>query len=107
MNNLFSSLPDHLPQELVETLLETESLRIERIVSRGHTSPTDDWYDQRQHEWVILLRGAAELRFEADPETRRLQAGDYLNIPAGARHRVEWTHPDQPTIWLAIHYRGG
>jgi cupin 2 domain-containing protein len=33
-----------------------------------------------------------------------MMAGSYLNIPAHRRHRVEWTDPQQPTIWLLIHY---
>jgi cupin 2 domain-containing protein len=27
-----------------------------------------------------------------------------VNIPAHLRHRVEWTTPVEPTVWLAIHY---
>ena len=34
-----------------------------------------------------------------------LRPGDYVEIPAHARHRVTWTDPDQATVWLAIHYR--
>jgi len=25
-------------------------------------------------------------------------------IPARCRHRVEWTDPDQETVWLALHH---
>jgi cupin 2 domain-containing protein len=45
------------------------------------------------------------LRFEDEPEPRLLRPGDYLLIPAYRRHRVEWTDPTQPTVWLALHYR--
>jgi cupin 2 domain-containing protein len=30
--------------------------------------------------------------------------GAYVHIPAHRKHRVEWTDPNQPTIWLAVHY---
>jgi cupin 2 domain-containing protein len=33
--------------------------------------------------------------------------GDFVNIPAHTKHRVEWTTPDEPTIWLAVRYGGG
>lgn len=33
----------------------------------------------------------------------RLVPGDPLFIPAGTTHRVTFTDPDRPTIWLAIH----
>ncbi len=81
-------------------------MRVERIVSHGHTSPPGFWYDQPRHEWVALLAGAAALRFEGDGAPVELRPGDSLTIPAGRRHRVEWTTPDEPTVWLAVHYEG-
>lgn len=100
--NLLTGLPSHLPAELVTTLLEAANLRIERIVSHGHASPDGFWYDQDEHEWVVVLQGAGRLMFE--DETVALKPGDCLNIPARKKHRVEWTTPDEPTIWLAIFY---
>ena len=102
--NIFAQVPG-LPEEVVQTLLTSGSFRIERIVSRGHASPEGFWYDQDQHEWVLLVSGAARLRFEGDDEPIDLAAGSYLSIPARKRHRVEWTDPAQDTIWLAVFYR--
>jgi len=102
MTNLFTDLPALLPAELFTTLLEAADLRIERIVSQGHASPANFWYDQDQHEWVLLLRGAAKLRFEEG--TVEMHPGDFINIPAFKKHRVEWTTLDEQTIWLAIYY---
>ncbi len=104
MKNLLSDIPRELRDELVTTLLEAESIRIERIVSYGQASPDGFWYDQSQHEWVAVLRGSARLRFEDDDASIPMEQGDFINIPAGRRHRVEWTTPDEPTVWLAIHY---
>ncbi len=81
--NLFADLPQHLPQELVQTLLTAANVRIERIVSHGHASPEGFWYDQDQHEWVVVLKGAARLRFE--DRMVEMKAGDFLNIPAHPR----------------------
>jgi cupin 2 domain-containing protein len=103
--NLFADLPKPLRDELVATLLEAANVRIERIVSHGHSSPAGFWYDQDQHEWVILLRGSARLRFEGGASPVAMKPGDFVNIPAHKKHRVEWTAPDEPTIWLAVHYR--
>jgi len=102
IKNIFDDLPQHLPKELVQTLLQAADVRIERIVSHGHTSPEGFWYDQVQHEWIVVLKGAATLRFE--DEAIELKPGDFVNIPAHKKHRVEWTTPDEPTIWLAVHY---
>jgi cupin 2 domain-containing protein len=104
MGNLFAEIPSDLPEELFETLAAAASCRVERIVSRGHASPPGFWYDQDQHEWVVVLRGAARLRIEGRPEALELKPGDYVSIPAHQRHRVEWTTPEGPTIWLAVHY---
>lgn len=100
--NLFTNLPSHLPDELFTTLLNATNLRIERIVSHGNSSPEGFWYDQDQHEWVVVLKGSARLRFE--DETIEMKPGDYINIPAHKKHWVEWTTPDEPTIWLAVFY---
>ena len=104
MKILFESFPTDLPVELIDPLLDSEKVRIERIVSYGHTSPGDFWYDQNQPEWVVVLRGAATLRFEDQDEQVEMKPGDFVNIPAHVRHRVEWTTTDEPTIWLAIHH---
>jgi cupin 2 domain-containing protein len=102
--NLFTDIPTKVPAELCTTLLTAPGVRIERIVSRGQASPEGFWYDQTQDEWVVVLKGAARLRFE-DGELE-LTPGDFVNIPAGKRHRVEWTMPDEPTVWLAVFYDG-
>lgn len=102
-NHLLDGVPGDLPEEFVETLVNARDARIERIVSRGHSSPEGFWYDQDTHEWVLLVAGTAQLRFE-DGQVLEMMAGSYVNIPAHRRHRVEWTDPAQPTIWLAIHY---
>ncbi len=103
VDNIFSALPADLPEEVFDTLLQSGPLRIERIVSRGHCTPASDWYDQPRNEWLMLLQGAARLRFD-DGSIRQLQRGDFLNIPARIRHRVDWTDPSVDTIWLALHY---
>ena len=101
--NLLTNLPPALPDEVLTTLLDAPGVRIERIVSHGQASPTGFWFDQNQHEWVVVLQGAARLQIAGEPAIE-LQVGDFLNIPAHRKHRVEWTTPDQPTIWLAVHY---
>src|SRR5438552_8224974 len=101
-SNFFDDLAQHLPDELSQTLLEAANVRIERIISHGHASASEFWYDQNQHEFVVLLKGAARLTIE--DETVEMKPGSFINIPAHRRHRVEWTTPNEPTIWLAIHY---
>ncbi|QDU36824.1 Cupin domain protein [Maioricimonas rarisocia] len=103
LRNLLTPLPRRPVDEVFETLLQQEGLRLERIVSVGHATPPGEWYDQQQDEWVLLMQGAARLRLEDPAEVFELQPGDSLMIPAHRRHRVEWTQPDAETIWLALH----
>jgi len=105
--NLFAGLPPigETGEQFVQ-LLQRRGLVIERIVSSGQASPPGFWYDQPEGEWVLLLQGEALLRFADEDDARRLQAGDWLDIAAHRRHRVEWTAPDRLTIWLAVFYGG-
>lgn len=103
MNNIFSSIPESLEAEVFEKLVNNDSVSIERIISKGHQSPESGWYDQDKNEWVLLLRGEAILLFE-DESSVHLRAGDFIEIQAHKKHRVEWTMPDVETIWLAVHY---
>ena len=103
MKNIFSSLPDKLKHESFAELLLHKNIKIERIVSQGHASPENGWYDQKENEWIIVLEGSGSILFESGVEVN-LKKGDYLNIPAHTRHKVIWTDPNGITIWLAIHY---
>ena len=100
--NLFADLPTGLASEFFTTVLESSCIRIERIVSQGHVSPKDFWYDQDQHEWVMVLKGRARLCVE--DRVVEMEAGDFIHIPAQTKHRVDWTTPDELTIWLAVYY---
>jgi cupin 2 domain-containing protein len=102
--NLYHHIPTDLPAEITEQLVRSDRVRIERIVSKGHHSAPDFWYDQDECEWVLLVKGEARLRFEEGDRTVHLTEGMHVNIPAHARHRVEWTRPDTETIWLAVFY---
>ncbi len=103
-NNIFSNIPPNLPDELSEIIAGNSHVRIERIVSRGHSSPDRFWYDQDENEFVLVVSGEAELLFEGSDRPFQMKPGDYVNIPAHTRHRVEWTAPDKYTVWLAVFY---
>jgi len=102
--NIYSAIPDRLPEESFETLAGSEGVKIERIVSDSHSSPQGSWYDQDKNEWVLVLSGNAGLRFEGEEEMLILRPGDWVDIPAHVRHRVEWTDPKDKTVWLAVFY---
>ena len=104
-NNLLVDLPQSLAAELTEVLARSDHVRIERIISTGHSSPKGFWYDQDEHEWVIVLAGEATLRFEGDEATVMMMPGDHINIPAGRKHRVDSTSSTEPTVWLAVFYK--
>nr|VFK23841.1 MAG: cupin 2 domain-containing protein [Candidatus Kentron sp. LPFa] len=104
MNNIFEGIPGNREREIFEQLAAGECVKIERIVSKGQKSPVSGWYDQEENEWVMVLKGQAELSFP-DGTSVRLGAGDFIDIPSHKKHKVDWTDPERETIWLAIHYR--
>ena len=101
--NLLHDLPAVGGGEIFERLAGNDAVRIERIVSHGETSPDGFWYDQDEAEFVVLLSGAARLAF-SDGEMMALGPGDWTDIAPHRRHRVAWTDPAQPTVWLAVFY---
>ena len=103
--NIFAGIAACSESEQVGEILARPALRIERIVSTGQISPPGFWYEQPWDEWVLVLSGAARLQFENEAGATPLAAGDYLLIPAGVRHRVEWTSLDRPAVWLAVHFQ--
>ena len=98
IQNILAGVPDRLDDERIDELILADGLRIERIISTGQASPPGFWYDQDWNEWVAVLSGSAGLLFEGEAEPRVLRPGDFVSIPAHARHRVEWTDPAQPTV---------
>jgi cupin 2 domain-containing protein len=101
--NLLRDVPRQASGEIFSELASSAGLRVERIVSTGRTTPEGQWYDQEWDEWVLVVRGAARLAFE-DGADLDMRPGDHVLIPAHCRHRVAWTTPDEPTVWLAVHY---
>lgn len=103
MSNLFSEIPKDIPNEIFEDIITTQNVRIERIVSKGQSSPVSSWYDQDEHEWVLVLSGQGVIGFEDGSEVI-LNPGDYINIAAHQKHKVIRTSSDEATVWLAVFY---
>lgn len=101
--NLHADIPSRLADEQFADLFTRPGVRIERIVSTGHASPDGFWYDQPHDEWVCVISGSAGVSIEGEAAPRILRVGDWLELPAHVRHRVEWTDPDTLTVWLAVH----
>ncbi|MFA5099552.1 MAG: YgjP-like metallopeptidase domain-containing protein [Candidatus Omnitrophota bacterium] len=103
-HNLFGDPAVCFRNEFFETIVAAAGVRLERIVSGGQSTPVGEWLKQDSNEWVLLVSGCARLLF-ADPASETtLAPGDHIMIPAGCRHRVEWTDPLQKTVWLALHF---
>lgn len=104
--DLLSAAPVGQRDELVELLYRHGATRIERIVSRGHSSSPGFWYDQPHDEWVAVLMGEGRVGYQ-DGTERSLRPGQWLLIPSHTKHRVAGTDPDHDTIWLAVHLPPG
>jgi len=89
--------------EIFETLLRTDKIQIERIISKGQVTPPGKWYNSDRDEWVMLIQGNATLEFDQGQQIH-LSAGDYLLIPAHQKHRVTFTSENPHCLWLAVHF---
>jgi hypothetical protein len=76
----------------MDALLTRPGLRIERTVAWGQASPPGLWYDQPEAEWVLVLAGAARLRFQ--DETGAVYSDPAI---AGISHRTAATGSTGPT----------
>lgn len=103
--NIYKHEYSDLSKEIFEIMLDLKNaeVKFERIISNGQATPKGEWYDQATTEWVVLLRGAAGLRFENIEQIIDLNLGDFVVIEPHEKHRVEYTASDE-TIWLALHY---
>jgi len=104
VDNLFADIPEKLPEELEQLLASGGKFELRRIVSRGHSSPADFWYDQAEAEWVIVIKGDAVIEFDDGNVPAILTPGDHLYIPPHCRHRVSQTSSESDTIWLALYF---
>ena len=104
MPNIYGQIPRELHNELFEEIVRWGSFKLQRIVSKGHSTPENEWCDQDENEWVILLKGSAGIRIEGEAEAVILRPGDHLRLPARLKHRVEWTDAKTETVWLVLHY---
>ena len=53
--------------------------------------------------WVVAVPDR-NICYSLKDEIVEMKSGDYINIPAHCKHRVEWTDLEEDTIWLAVHY---
>lgn len=100
--NLTDQVPKEIPEEHLEDILKADGVRFERIVSKGQVSPEGFWYDQEENEFALVFSGKARLFIEEKGEEIELDSGRWIFLPAHCRHRVTWTDPTRPTIWLAV-----
>ena len=104
VQHLYTYSENYLIAETFDQLLKGKQFRLERIVSGGQSTPEEQWYDQDQDEWVLLLKGEARLQFKNDNSEMILKPGDHVSIPAHCLHRVNQTSVTESTVWLALHF---
>lgn len=101
--NIYNNIIEDYQNEIFDNLLVKPNVRIERIVSNGQSSESNFWYDQDENEWLLLLKGEAEIEYESG-EIIKLEKGDYEFIPKNRKHRVNYTSNEETTIWLAVFF---
>jgi cupin 2 domain-containing protein len=102
VKNIFDIPAGHnFKEEYFESLFASKSIRVEKIISKGNTTQKGKWLNQSRGEWVVLLQGKADLKFE--DSIIRLSKGDAVYIAPNTKHRVEYTSKRPLCLWLAVH----
>jgi cupin 2 domain-containing protein len=97
LGNVFEDCSPPSAGERFDVLLKHKNLVVERIVSSANLTPNK--HVQSQDEWVLLVRGEAEI--EVAGEAVVLRSGDYLFLPSGTVHTVK--SASEGAMWLAVH----
>lgn len=103
MQNIFK-LQEKISKEIFEEIANGSSFRMERIISPHMPNGASKWYEQEEHELVILLQGVAKIEYE-NSDIITLKQGDYITIKPMNKHRVYYTSKEPLAIWLTIHYK--
>ena len=104
--NLLGQIPP-LPSEVFADLVSTNNVRIEHILSQGQQTPTGEWFDQDEHEWVCWCRrGHPGLHHTGYRVQERVHLGPGITSTSRRTFStgVEWTHPTETTVWLCVYY---
>lgn len=96
-NSVYDAIGAAAGTERFDVLFQRAGVFIQRIVSSG-TQPAQQ-FCQTEDEWVLLLRGHAEMRVNGSRFT--LREGEFLELPAKTPHEVLSTSPN--ALWLAVH----
>lgn len=105
LDNLLAHPVPAAGAEAVLDLQRGEGWRLQLIHSCDHSSPDGFWYDQDEHEWLLVLRGSARLRLREPEEECDLSVGDVLVLSPHRPHRVDRTDPSPGTLWLTLFWR--
>jgi len=85
-------------------VLNGNKFRLEKIISKGYKTPKTKWLSESVDEFVLLLKGKAEILFETG-QIVELKEGDYLIIPSNTKHKVVKTSIRPLCYWLTIHFK--
>ena len=103
--SLFADLPTNLSEEVFTTLIDTDGVTIERIVSHGQASPEGFWYDQPRREWVVVLSGWTRLRFEdGDVELAPRETSSTSRRHKRHPRRMDFRGGRADDLALAVHF---
>ncbi|MDC0302969.1 Nif11 domain/cupin domain-containing protein [bacterium] len=104
VDNLFQTPCPPIGEEASRELASGTGWTLNLICSNAFSSPAETWMDQSEMEWVLVLRGSAQVSFKEADAVMDLSPGDHLLIPPNCLHRVERSDPDPGTLWLAMYW---
>ena len=104
IKNFYSGFKTNPLLENYIDILNGNKFRLEKIISKGYKTPNAKWLSESVDEFVLLLKGKAEILFETG-QIVELKEGDYLIIPSNTKHKVIKTSIRPLCYWLTIHFK--
>lgn len=97
-SNLVMHQIDHRPWGKYEILLDADNVKVKRITVDPGGKLSYQYHHKRSETW-ILIEGTGH--FTLNDNVQICTVGDVLQIPQGAKHRIENTG-EQPIIFIEV-----
>jgi hypothetical protein len=90
---------------LIDTLIESKSVRVQRMITRTPTYRLDSLTGPAsENNFLLLLKGRASTK--GDNQTAGLKAGDYIITSPQRKNAVEAIAQEEENVWLSVQFNG-
>lgn len=90
---------------LVESLLESNIIKVQRVVAQGQASNPGVYCPQPDNDFLIMLKGQMDLDYEQSSKVS-LRPEDFIVTTEGQTNRIDSTSRNEDSVWLKVNFMG-